>query len=127
MKKFLEKMYVNAMDLNDKLVIESVNKIGSLNSILDVGCWDGEKTIKYAKACNAKNIYGIEIVEEMSRKAKDKGIKCFSLNVDEDSWPLKNESIDCVVSNQVIEHLTDVDHYFSEAFLVFKKGGFLIT
>lgn len=127
MKEKLVKMYGNAMIFNDHLVSESIKMNGPFESILDVGCWDGEKTIDYARACGAKNVYGIEIVKDMSDKARENGIKCSSLKADQDIWPFQNESIDCVVTNQVIEHLSDLDHFFSEASRVLKKGGFLIT
>jgi SAM-dependent methyltransferase len=127
MKKFLARIYGDAMVLNDRLVMESLASCGPFKSILDVGCWDGEKTMEYAKVCDAKNIYGIEIVEEAADKARQKGVQNFSLKADQDKWPFQDESIDCVVSNQVVEHLSDVDHFFGEASRVLKKGGFLIT
>jgi SAM-dependent methyltransferase len=127
MKEKLAQMYDRAAILNDSLIEKTLKLKGPFESILDVGCWGGESTTIYAKACGAKKIYGIEIVKEMSDKANEKGIKCFSLKADQDKWPFDDNSIDCVVTNQVIEHLSDVDHFFSEASRVLKKGGFLIT
>lgn len=127
-KKYLGKVYNDAMLLNDKNVctaLESINE--DVESILDVGCWDGKKTLDYAKTCNAKNIYGIEIVSEKAKEAEVRGIKTFSMIADKDIWPFENESLDVVVSNQVIEHLSDVDHFISEAHRVLKKGGYIVT
>jgi SAM-dependent methyltransferase len=127
MKDYLAKMYGKAMIFNDRLIMKSLNTNGPFESILDVGCWDGEKTIDYAKACGAKKIYGIEVVEEASDKARKQGVQCFSLKADQDKWPFQDDSLDCIVTNQVVEHLSDLDHFFSEASRVLKRGGFLIT
>lgn len=127
MKKFLTKMYERARLSSDDFVIQAVKENGPFESILDIGCWDGELTMKYAEACNTRNIYGVEIVESKCREAEKKGVKCFSLRADEDRWPMDDNSIDCVISNQVVEHLTDLDYFFGEAQRVLKKNGILIT
>ncbi len=127
MKKFLAGMYERARLLNDDYVSKSIKVNGEIDSILDVGCWNGELTMYYAQAGNAKKIYGIEVVKEMSDKATEKGIQCYALRADQDIWPFNDNSIDCVVSNQVVEHLSDLDHYFKEAARVLKPGGILVT
>lgn len=127
MKKLLTNMYEKARLLNNDFVSLAIKENEPLDSILDVGCWDGELTMGYVKICHVKNIYGIEIVKEMSDKAEEKGIKCFSLKADVDVWPMQDNSIDCVISNQVIEHLSNPDHFFSEAARVLKGEGILIT
>ena len=127
LKKLLIKTYKNARELNDSFVIESIKKFGPFESVLDVGCWDGELTLEYSKAAEAKRILGIENDKSIENSAKDKGIEVSFLEADKDRWPIEDESLDCVVSNQVIEHLTDVDHFLSESNRVLKKGGYLIT
>ncbi|MDO8573023.1 MAG: class I SAM-dependent methyltransferase [bacterium] len=127
MKKYLAQIYTNARLMNDELVSETLRRFGPFESLLDVGCWDGVLTLNYAKAAGAKKIYGIEVVKEKSDEAEKRGIKCFSLKADQDIWPFKDGSLDCVVSNQVIEHLSDVDHFLGEASRVLRKGGVLVT
>lgn len=127
MKNFLIQLYKNARLLNNHFINTALKEYGPFESILDVGCWDGELTCDYAKNCSAKNVYGIEIVKDIIEKAEKRGIKCFSLEADKDIWPIENESIDCVISNQVVEHMTDLDHFFEEASRVLKKDGILIT
>lgn len=127
MKKFLAKMYDRARNQNDRILIESIKKMGPFDTMLDVGCWDGELTMQYAAAGSVKKVFGMEIVKEMSDKTEQKGIKCATLIADQDVWPFEDASLDCVVSNQVIEHLSNVDHFIAEASRVLKKGGVLIT
>jgi SAM-dependent methyltransferase len=38
-------------------------------------------------------------------------------------WPVADATIAAVTSNQVIEHLVDVDHFASEAYRVLRPGG----
>lgn len=120
-------MYSDSMDLNDENVNQALKDLGPFENILDVGCWDGDKTLKYAKSAEAKNIFGIELVEKMAKTASQKGIKTFAFYADRDKWAIEDGSIDCVISNQVIEHLSDVDHFISEAYRVLKPGGYLVT
>lgn len=127
LKGYLARMYDDAHRVNDKYVLETLKQAGPFESLLDVGCWDGVLTLDYAKAAKVKRIYGIEVVKEKSVEAEKKGIVCYALKADQDRWPFEDGSIDCVVSNQVIEHLSDVDHFFSEAARVLRKGGVLVT
>ena len=126
-KKYLNNIYAQAMLDNDANVCKAIKESGPFESILDVGCWDGTKTLEYAKNAKSKNIFGIEIVENKSKEAQEKGIKTFSMIADRDRWPFEDGSVDCVTSNQVIEHLSNVDHFLSEASRVLKKDGVLIT
>ena len=48
------------------------------------------------------------------------------LSASGESLPLKDQSIDVVVSQQVVEHVENVDAYLKEAYRVLKKRGILI-
>lgn len=126
-KKYLIHSYDTAADLNDNNVYLACKSIWPISSILDIGCWDGVKTMKYAENAQATNVYGIELVPEKAKEAWDKWIITFSLIADRDRWPFEDWSLDCVISNQVIEHLSNVDHFISESSRVLKKWGYLIT
>lgn len=123
MKNFLQKMYVEAEKLNTKNVQEALSSTGPHIYLLDVGCWDGENTKIWAKAAGAKNVFGIEPTRQKERST----IKIYSIKADNDKWPIPTASIDCVVSNQVVEHLSDLDHFFSETHRVLKVGGTVVT
>lgn len=126
-KNLLTNMYKKSMDLNDYNVNLAIKEHGPFQTILDVGCWDGTKTLEYANSAKAKTVYGIELVKEQAEVANKKGIKTFAFYADKDRWVFEDESIDCVISNQVIEHLSDVDHFISESYRVLKPGGVIIT
>ena len=120
-------MYTKARGVNDALVSELVQKTGPHETLLDVGCWDGALTEGYAKEAGATSVFGIEVVESAAAEARARGITCVAIQADRDPWPFAEESIACVTSNQVVEHLSNLDHYFSEAARVLTKDGVLIT
>ncbi len=120
-------MYTNARLLNDQQVITSLKAISPIHTLLDIGCWDGELTLKYIEAAKPKKILGLELVEVEAKKARERGIETVAVFADKDLWPYADNSIDCVVSNQLVEHLTNIDHFLSEAYRVLKPGGYLVT
>lgn len=127
LKKYLHNLYINAENLNTKNVMEALKSTGKHQKLLDVGCWDGIASQDWIKASGASVVYGIEPIESAAREADSRGIKTLVIQADKEKWPLEDNSLDCIVSNQVIEHLSDLDHFFSEAHRVLKPNGYLIT
>jgi SAM-dependent methyltransferase len=127
LKDYLANMYIKALELNNQNVMTALSRTTPHKSILDVGCWDGELTVQYAKAAKTKKIYGIELIEEAAKKAQKRGITTYSFAADKDPWPFKDKSLDCIVTNQVVEHLPYLDYFFSESSRVLKKGGIFIN
>lgn len=127
MKRYLNSMYSDAERINIENVIAALKRSGPHKTLLDVGCWDGENTLKWAAAATAEKIYGIETIAKARIIAEKNHIKTFGIRADVDKWPIRSHSLDCIVSNQVVEHLTNMDHFFSESFRVLKKGGYLIS
>lgn len=125
-KKYFNDLYKNAESLNLENIETLLNKHSNGNTILDIGCWDGVNTVRWAKASGSKNVIGIETVEAGAKKAEKKKIKVLRQDIDLEKWKLKSSSVDVVVSNLVIEHLSDVDHYISEISRVLKTGGIAV-
>lgn len=126
-RKYFEYIYKSAEKDKEQNLKKSLSGISPVNTFLDVGCWDGKKTKIWARAIKAKNILGIEVVKDAAKFARNKKIKVFVTDVDKGKWPIKNNSVDCVFSNLVIEHLSDVDNFISESYRVLKKGGYTIV
>ena len=126
-KKYLSKLYKETEDFKDENTILAVKEHGPFNTLLDVGCWKGEKTILYSKAGEVKKILGIEPIDQAAKSAEEKKIKVFKAYADSEKWPIEDNSVDVVVSSEVIEHLVNVDFYFQEAHRVLKKGGIMIN
>ena len=123
MKNFFLKLFSDAYGLNEKHIISLCQSYGKTGKWLDLGCDDGSWTKKIAK--RKIDWYGVEIVKERARKAAKKGIKV-SVSSLEKSLPYSNATFDLVQSNQVIEHLFNIDQFISEIYRVLKPKGILV-
>ena len=115
------------MLLNDANVCEAIKRYGPFDSLLDIGCWDGVKTQQYIKAASSTKNFGLEPVVEYAKKAQALSIDAKSALADVGEWPFDPSSINCIVSNQLIEHLSNPDIFIEQAYRVLKPGGYLIT
>lgn len=124
MKKYLQKLYEEAVELNHKNIFHLLGK-NSNAKFLDLGCDDGELTEKLAEKIGTNNIYGVEIVEKRIKLAEEKGIKVkkFDLN---NRFDFEDSFFDVVHANQVIEHLYNSDNFLSEIHRVLKPDGYAI-
>jgi SAM-dependent methyltransferase len=66
------------------------------------------------------------VVVDRASMAEERGIEIARGDLGE-RLPYEDESIDAVVSNQVIEHLYDTDRFLAEARRVLRRGGVLVT
>jgi SAM-dependent methyltransferase len=93
--------------------------------LLDVGCWDGEHTTRYAGAFGCAAC-GIEIFEPQARAAETRGIEVARADLENGSFPWPDGHMDAVVCNQVFEHLKNIWLPISEIYRVLAPGGWLI-
>ena len=91
--------------------------------ILDVGCGNGENTIKIKKVCPNSDVVGIDFTNEFLKNAKNLGIKIKITNIEKDRFPFTDNYFDIIVSNMVIEHIDDLDHFISEQKRILKEDG----
>lgn len=94
--------------------------------LLDCGCCEGQTTLDVAKRVNPSRIYGIDIVEDALKKARQRGITTINTDLNEE-FPLSDDSIDVVFSNQVIEHLTNTLNFIREIHRVLRPGGYAVV
>ena len=127
LKKMLFNLYKKAEQHKENNLKSALSELPANKTLLDVGCWDGQKTLIWAKANKAKTVLGIELDRNIVKQTRKRGIKTFIVDVNHEKWPLQNNSVDCVLSNLVIEHLTNVDHFIKESYRVTKKGGYTIV
>lgn len=106
-------------------MLERVRGEKPVTALLDVGCWDGANTERYARLMGAK-AYGVEIFEAQARQAEDRGVQVARLDLENAAFPWADGSMDVVVSNQVFEHLKNVWRPMSEVFRVLRPGGWLV-
>jgi len=117
-------MWENAYKQNKKNIIDLVDK-NSHAVFIDLGCDDGVWTKKIAQKINTKNVFGLDYVKARLNKAKTLKIKTKKGNLNE-KFPFRSNFFDVVHSNQVIEHLIEIDSFILEIYRILKPGGYAI-
>lgn len=102
------------------------NRVDSTGKLLDIGCWDGVKTRKYADILGISGRYGVEIFDEQILKAQENGVEIAKLDLEEDTFPFGDHTFDVIICNQVFEHLKQIYHPLDEIYRVLKPGGHFI-
>lgn len=93
---------------------------------IDVGCGDGKNTVLFQRAIGCETVSGVDGVRGRLDAAKKRGIRTFHADL-EKRWPCKSATMDVVVTNQVIEHIFDIDHFIMEAWRVLVPGGYCVV
>lgn len=107
---------------NIELALEPENSA----DFLDLGCDDGERTMRLAGVAGARTAHGIELIPERAAQARERGVRAVVADLAE-PLPFEEESFDVVVSNQVIEHLVSPDRFLDEIHRVLRPGGYAVT
>ena len=71
-------------------------------------------------------ICGFDISRKSLKDAKNKGINTILYDLNKE-FPLKANSFDVIVSDQVIEHLTNAEAFIKEVYRVLKPGGYAVV
>ena len=125
-KTLFQKLWQEAYRFNDQNIL-SLLKFDQKATVLDLGCGDGQKTILYQKKIGTKLMVGADGVRARLQAAKVRGVtQTVSLNI-ESEWPLPDKYFDAVISNQVIEHIFDIDHFLTESYRILKPGGYMVV
>lgn len=124
MKKFLMNQRSKAYEKNKENILKflEVNKKAKL---LDLGCDDGEWTLKLAEKIKTKDIHGYELIEKRAKQASERGIEVYIGDLNE-RLKYSNNTFDVAHTNQVIEHLNNTDMFLEEIYRILKPGGYVI-
>ncbi len=118
------------MQINYEYALDKVRQIGLNGKILDYGCGSGDVVL--AGRESGLNIVGVDAFYDGSNAKKEVishgllGTSVFSLKKDF-SIPFSDGMFDFVISNQVMEHVDDLDFTLKEIARVLKPSGELLT
>jgi SAM-dependent methyltransferase len=91
-------------------------------TLVDLGCGDGEFTARAGEHVGAGRMLGVETAPTLIPDARSRGIEVVECDLGS-PLPFDEGSIDIVLSNQVIEHLSDTDLFMREIRRVLAPGG----
>lgn len=103
--------------------LRALPRTGRATDLLDVGCWDGVGTMRYAEALGGANAHGIEVFEAQAAEAEQRGVEVARVDLEADMFPWADASMDVVVCNQVLEHLKNIWRPLAEMHRVLRPGG----
>ena len=94
--------------------------------LLDLGCDDGDWTMKLASVTPREGVHGVEVVEERAVAARSRGVDVVVADLAH-VLPLPADTFDVIHANQVIEHVPDIDLFATEVRRLLKPGGLAIV
>lgn len=113
-------------EVHDAIAAGLAARAPRVSRLLDVGCWDGAQTARYAQATGARP-YGVELFAEPANRAEARGVEVVRLDLERDAFPFDDGLFDVVVVNQVLEHLKNVWLPMAEMYRVLRTGGLLVA
>jgi len=89
--------------------------------VLDAGCGSGENTVRYVQ--RAERVVALDLVPAAVRRAASRHAAILGCAGDCQALPLADETVDAVMSTDVIEHMPDDRAYLGEIRRVMKPGA----
>lgn len=96
-------------------------------NILDFGCGSGEILSEITKSNPKAKITGVDISKTALKQAEKRvpsGI--YKIIIESKKVPIKSESIDFILANDVVEHVYDTEWMFNEFSRMLKKDGLIL-
>ena len=94
--------------------------------LLDIGCGNGNFTLKVKNKIGCSAVYGIETYDPFIKEAEEKGILIIKYDLNKFPYPIENESFDVIISNQVIEHLYYPVKFMKEIYRILKPNSYAV-
>jgi len=97
------------------------------NNLLDVGCGNGDRTIRIANYFNVhmNNTHGLDYNDDVIIACKTM-FNARKIDLEIDDIPYENNTFDLVICNQVLEHLKNYKKIIDDLIRVTKKGGYIV-
>lgn len=109
----------------DRQVVEAYSGF-EFETLLDVGCGDGELTSRVARRAGATDVAGVDMSADALEMATARGISTHQLDVNEEDLPFENERFETVLSSEMMGYVTDVYHFLAEIHRVLARGGIFV-
>jgi methionine biosynthesis protein MetW len=125
MNPLFDKLWLRGYAGTNRNNILSFIKKDQQSKFIDLGCDDGSLTLDAAKKIDTRSVFGLEKSPESLADCKKKGIRVIVGDLDQ-GIPIKSNSFDIILSNQVIEHVCNTDLLLREMHRILKPDGYTI-
>jgi SAM-dependent methyltransferase len=120
------RLYAESERLNVENMRAQMALAATPREVLDLGCGDGRVTQELVAGLDGARVRGVEGYAPLREAAAARGLEVVAGDLD-GALPFADDSIDLVVSNQVIEHLADTDVFVAEIRRVLRPGGIAVV
>lgn len=103
-----------------------LKQCGEYKVVLDLGAGQGDDLVCAKSLRQDAVLHAVESYLPYISTLEKKAIKVHNLNVERDSLPFEDESVDVIICNQILEHCKEVWWIFHEISRVLKRGGNII-
>jgi SAM-dependent methyltransferase len=115
-----------ALNYGREHVAQYCHQASPYQTVLDIGAGPGADLMTARSICSSAKLVAVEVNPNSVSQLEQLGVTVFPLNLECDSIPLQNGSIDLVIANQILEHLKDIYWVFHEVSRLLPIGGKMI-
>lgn len=109
------------------LIAQFLKQASPFDCVLDLGAGKGAD-LQLARAVNpSAQLFAVEVAHPLGEQLLEQGITPYALNIERDSLPFADGSVDVVIANQVLEHTKEIFWIFHEISRVLPVKGKLIV
>jgi len=110
-----------------KAVLNILQNVPHASNLLDIGCAEGTKTTNYARMLSVSldKVYGVEKKPKYIALAQ-KQFKIINVDLEKDVLPFKDQEVEVIICNQILEHLKNIFLLLSEMDRILKRSGYLM-
>jgi len=125
MSKIIDRLFYQTHSLEYRKVFISLLEQDPNAKFLDLGCGNGEITVKLAEALGTKSVHGIDKSVAQVEEANARGVNAIVADLNR-PLPLQDESFDVICSSDIIEHVYNTDLFLREAHRILSRSGYIV-
>jgi SAM-dependent methyltransferase len=104
-------------------ILERLVKSVKISKCADIGCGAGNDLSIVKRYYPDAELFGIDFDSGNSERLKSLSIKPVAADIEKDSLPFGNETLDLIIANQVLEHTKEIFWINHEIFRCLKVNG----
>lgn len=119
------KLLIDPMESYGRHILSNVLNLKlDITTALDIGCGHGNDLILVKNHYPKAELFGIDFHSNHSSFLLKKGIQLYEKNIETDPFPFKNEQLDFVIANQILEHCKEIFWINHQIFRTLNVGGY---